>query len=51
MEEFMKKRVVMVALLLTLTIAAAGCTKKSEETNSNDTNTESTDSTEETDTT
>ena len=47
----MKKRVVMVALLLTLTIAAAGCTKKSEETNSNDTNTESTDSTEETDTT
>lgn len=47
----MKKRVVMVALLLTLTIAVAGCTKKSEETNSNDTNTESTDSTEETDTT
>ena len=47
----MKKRVVMVALLLTLTIAAAGCTKKSEETNSNDTNTESTDGTEETDTT
>ena len=47
----MKKRVVMVALLLTLTIAAAECTKKSEETNSNDTNTESTDSTEETDTT
>lgn len=47
----MKKRAVMVALLLTLTIAAAGCTKKSEETNSNDTNTESTDGTEETDTT
>ena len=28
----MKKRAVMIALLLTMTIAAAGCTKKSEET-------------------
>ncbi|MGN1141616.1 MAG: trigger factor [Oliverpabstia sp.] len=32
----MKKRVVMIALLLTMTIAAAGCTKKSEETTKTD---------------
>lgn len=36
----MKKRAVMIALLLTMTIAAAGCKQKSEETNSSDPNTE-----------
>lgn len=39
----MKKRAVMIALLLTMTIAAAGCTKKSEETNSSETKTEASD--------
>lgn len=38
----MKKRAVMVALLLAMSIAAAGCTQKSEETNGSDTKTEDT---------
>lgn len=44
----MKKRAVMIALLLTMTIAAAGCKQKSEETNSSDTKTEEAGSTDET---
>ena len=49
MEEFMKKRAVMTALLLAVSIAAAGCKQKSETTSGTDNQTETNQTEENTD--